>query len=173
MGVHEIRKLGDPVLRERCRDVDVFDDALRALAREMTETMYAAPGVGLAANQIGRALRLFVYDAGEGAGSGAVANPEILEMDGEQNEDEGCLSIPGVYRPTRRSLRVHLVGVDLGGEAVSFEAEGLLARIFQHETDHLNGALYVDRLSDADRRSALAEYRDIELGATRSPSTSE
>jgi peptide deformylase len=165
MSVHQIRRLGDPVLRERCRDVEDFDEALRTLAKEMTETMYAAPGVGLAANQVGLALRLFVYDAGDGSGPGAVANPEIHDEDGEQNEDEGCLSISGVYRPTRRALRVRLVARDLEGAPVSIEAEELLARIFQHETDHLNGTLYVDRLSEADRRSALAEYRDIELGA--------
>jgi peptide deformylase len=174
MSVHQIRMLGDPVLRERCRDVDVFDDALRSLAKDMTEAMYAAPGVGLAANQVGLAIRLFVYDAGDGSGPGAVANPEVLDEDGEQNEDEGCLSISGVYRPTRRALRVRLTGVDLGGAPVSTEAEGLLARIFQHETDHLNGMLYIDRLPEPDRRSALAEYRDIELGATPSPTpTSE
>jgi peptide deformylase len=174
MSVQQIRRLGDPVLRERCRDVETFDDALRTLAKEMIEAMYAAPGVGLAANQVGLALRLFVYDAGDGSGPGAVANPEILEADGEQNEDEGCLSIPGVYRPTRRALRVRLRGVDLDGAPVSIEAEELLARIFQHETDHLNGMLYVDRLPEPDRRSALAEFRDIELGATPSPApTSE
>jgi peptide deformylase len=171
VGNQQIRTLGDPVLRERCRDVEVFDDALRALATEMTETMYAAPGVGLAANQVGLALRMFVYDAGDGEGPGAVANPEIVFEDGDQDEEEGCLSIPGVYRPTRRALRVRLQGVDLAGAPVSIEAEGLRARIFQHETDHLNGALYVDRLSESDRRSALAEYRDIELGATPSRAT--
>jgi peptide deformylase len=171
MSVHRIRKLGDPVLREPCRPVEVFDDALRSLAHDMTETMYAAPGVGLAANQIGRALRLFVYDAGDGSGPGAVANPEIRQEEGEQDEEEGCLSIPGVYRPARRALRVVLRGMDLGGAPLTLEAEGLLARIFQHETDHLRGMLYVDRLADPDRRSALAEYRDLELNAGQSRTT--
>jgi peptide deformylase len=171
MAIHQIRLLGDPVLREPCRDVEVFDDALRALAREMTEAMYEAPGVGLAANQVGLSLRLFVYDAGDGSGPSAVANPEVVDPEDEQNEEEGCLSIPGVYRPTVRALRVRLNGIDLGGAPVSIEAEGLLARIFQHETDHLNGKLYIDRLPEAARRAALAEYRDIELNASRLPTT--
>jgi len=171
MSVHRIRKLGDPVLREPCRDVEVFDDALRSLVHDMTETMYAAPGVGLAANQVGRALRVFVYDAGDGTGPGAVANPEIGQEEGEQDEEEGCLSIPGVYRPTRRTLHVRLSGMDVGGAPLALEADGLLARIFQHETDHLRGMLYIDRLATPDRRSALAEYRDIELNAGQSRTT--
>jgi peptide deformylase len=167
MTTYRIRQIGDPVLREPCRDVEVFDDALRSLARDMTEAMYAAPGVGLAANQVGLSLRMFVYDAGDGSGPGAVANPEVALLDGEQNEEEGCLSMSGVYRPTVRALRARLTGSDLAGAPVSIEAEGLLARIFQHETDHLNGMLYIDRLSEDDRRSALAEYRDLELNAAR------
>jgi len=167
MTSYRIRQIGDPVLREPCRDVEAFDDALRTLAQDMTEAMYAAPGVGLAANQVGLSLRMFVYDAGDGAGPGAVANPVVTLLDGEQDEEEGCLSISGVYRPTVRALRVRLDGTDLEGSSVSIEAEGLLARIFQHETDHLNGTLYIDRLSEEDRRSALAEYRDLELNAAR------
>jgi len=159
--VHEIRKLGDPVLRLRCQEVDTFDATLRALADEMFETMYAAPGIGLAANQIGRSIRMFVYDGGDGAGSGVVVNPSIVERDGGQEEDEGCLSIPGVYRPTPRAMSVRLEGVDLDGNLIALEGEGLLARILQHETDHLDGALYVDRLSKADRGSALAEFEDL------------
>ena len=171
MTTYQIRQIGDPVLRELCRDVEVFDDALRSLARDMTEAMYAAPGVGLAANQVGLSLRLFVFDAGDGAGAGAVANPVVTLLDGEQNEEEGCLSMSGVYRPTVRALRARLDGTDLGGAPLSIEGEGLLARIFQHETDHLNGTLYIDRLSETDRRSALAEYRDLELNAARPRTT--
>ena len=167
MSVHRIRKLGDPVLREPCRDVEVFDDALRSLVHDMTETMYAAPGVGLAANQVGRALRVFVYDAGDGTGPGAVANPEIGQEEGEQDEEEGCLSIPGVYRPTRRALHVRLSGMDVGGAPLALEADGLLARIFQHETDHLDGMLYLDRLPPEDRRRALTLLREQELGVGR------
>ena len=167
MTSYRIRQIGDPVLREPCRDVEAFDDPLRSLAADMTEAMYAAPGVGLAANQVGLSLRLFVYDAGDDSGPGAVANPVVTLLDGEQDEEEGCLSIAGVYRPTVRALRARLDGVGLDGLPVSIEAEGLLARIFQHETDHLNGMLYIDRLSEEDRRSALAEYRDLELNAAR------
>jgi peptide deformylase len=167
MTSYQIRQIGDPVLREACRDVEVFDENLQSLAKDMTEAMYAAPGVGLAANQVGLSLRLFVYDAGEGSGPGAIANPVVTLLGGEQNEEEGCLSISGVYRPTVRALHARVDGVDLSGEPVSIEAEGLLARIFQHETDHLNGTLYIDRLSEEDRRSALAEYRDLELNAVR------
>lgn len=171
MTSYRIRQIGDPVLREPCREVEVFDDPLRSLAEDMTEAMYAAPGVGLAANQVGLSLRLFVYDSGDGSGPGAFANPVVTLLGGEQNEEEGCLSISGVYRPTLRALRARVDGVDLGGSPVSLEAEGLLARIFQHETDHLNGMLYIDRLSEADRRSALAEYRDLELNAARPRTT--
>jgi len=167
MTAYRIRQIGDPVLREPCRPVEIFDDNLRSLAQDMTEAMYAAPGVGLAANQVGLSLRLFVYDDGDGSGAGAIANPVVTLLGGEQNEEEGCLSISGVYRPTVRALHARVDGVDLAGAPLSIAAEGLLARIFQHETDHLNGTLYIDRLSEEDRRSALAEYRDLELNAAR------
>lgn len=167
MTSYRIRQIGDPVLRDSCREVEVFDDNLRTLAQDMTDAMYAAPGVGLAANQVGLSLRLFVYDAGDDTGPGVIANPVVTLLGGEQNEEEGCLSISGVYRPTIRALHARVDGVDLAGAPMSIEAEGLLARIFQHETDHLNGTLYIDRLSDEDRRSALAEYRDLELNAAR------
>jgi len=163
MSVHEIRALGDPVLRLRCDEVAAFDASLRTLADEMFETMYAAPGIGLAANQIGRSIRMFVYDGGEDAGSGVAVNPTIVSREGHQEEDEGCLSIPGVYRPTPRALAVRLEAADLQGNSIALEGEGLLARIFQHETDHLDGTLYVDHLSKADRSSALAEFEDLAL----------
>jgi peptide deformylase len=125
--------------------------------------MYDAPGVGLAAPQVGLSLRLFVFDDGEET-KGAMANPVIIEATGEQSEDEGCLSIPGLYHSTPRAMHVRIRGVDLRGEPLELEGEDLLARIFQHETDHLNGMLFIDRLSDADRRGVLAEIRDRELG---------
>jgi peptide deformylase len=162
MTIMPIRIIGDPVLKTPGMPVESFDSALAALAEDMFETMYDAPGVGLAAPQVGLSLRLFVFDDGQGL-KGVVANPEITDSQGEQVEDEGCLSIPGLYHPTPRSMRVRLRGQDLHGEHVVIEAEGLLARIFQHETDHLNGTLYIDRLSEADRRQALAELRDEEL----------
>jgi peptide deformylase len=164
MALMPIRRFGDPVLREPGATVERFDDALRRLAEDMFETMYDAPGVGLAAQQVGLAIRLFVFDAGEDRGKGVVANPVLCDPDGEEEDDEGCLSVPGLYYPTTRANRVRVVGQDLDGVAVSLEGEGLLARIFQHETDHVNGVLYLDRLRAGDRRRALAELRDRELG---------
>jgi peptide deformylase len=157
-----IRTLGDPVLREPAKPVDVFDDALRRLAADMTETMHAAPGVGLAANQVGRSLACFVYDDHD-QHSGFVANPKLSELEGEDTMDEGCLSIPGPYHPTTRALRVVLHGLDLDGRMIDIRAEDLLARIFQHETDHLSGKLYVDLLDDDGRRDVMRQLREIEL----------
>ena len=163
MAVMSIRTLGDPVLREPAKPVDVFDDALRRLAADMTETMHAAPGVGLAANQVGRSLACFVYDDHD-QHSGFVANPKLSELEGEDTMDEGCLSIPGPYHPTTRALRVVLHGLDLDGRMIDIRAEDLLARIFQHETDHLSGKLYVDLLDDDGRRDVMRQLREIELG---------
>ena len=165
MSVLPIRKLGDPVLREPCREVDAFDEILRRVYQDMLETMYEAPGVGLAAPQVGLSLRFFVYDPHDGSGPGAVANPVLTELEGEQAEEEGCLSIPGLWYVTTRAPSVRLSGRDVEGNPLSLEAEGLLARIFQHETDHLNGILFIDRLPEEDRRRAMAEMRERDLGA--------
>ena len=163
MTVMAIRTLGDPVLREPTKPLEVFDDALRRLAPEMTETMHAAPGVGLAANQVGLSIACFVYDDREGH-AGFVANPALLELEGEDTMDEGCLSIPGPYHPTTRALKVRLRGQDLDGQPIDARAEDLLARIFQHETDHLIGGLYIDRLDDDGRRDVMRQLRELELG---------
>ena len=128
----------------------------------MIETMHAAPGVGLAANQVGLRLACFVYDDRDGH-EGFVANPELSEHDGEETIDEGCLSIPGPYHPTERALRVRLRGMDLDGRPIDIAAEGLLARIFQHETDHLNGTLFIDRLDDDGRRDVMRQLREFEV----------
>ena len=158
----QIRTLGDPVLRGTATPVEAFDDALRRLAADMLETMYAAPGVGLAANQVGLRMACFVYDDREGH-AGFVANPRISDPEGEEILEEGCLSIPGPYHPTVRAARVRLRGVDLDGAPLDLHAEGLLARIFQHETDHLNGMLYIDRLDDAGRRDVMRQLREFEV----------
>jgi peptide deformylase len=163
MTIHRIRTLGDPVLREPARDVDRFDAALAGLRDDMLETMYDAPGVGLAAPQIGLSLRFFVFDAGDGRGPGAIANPVITLMEGEVEEDEGCLSVPGIYHPTKRAGRVRVEGRDIEGAALILDGVGLPARIFQHETDHLGGILYIDRLDQAGRREVMAAIRDREL----------
>jgi peptide deformylase len=158
-----IRILGDPVLREPAKPVERFDRALRQLAADMTATMYEAPGVGLAGPQVGISLQLFVFDDGE-HGPTFMANPELVDAEGEVVEEEGCLSIPGPYHPTTRYRRIKCRGLDLKGEPLELIGEGLLARIFQHETDHLHGMLYIDRLDDEGRKAVLAELRRIELG---------
>ena len=146
---------GDPVLHNRANEVTVFDEALRQLVEDMYETMDAAPGVGLAAPQIGVPLRVFVYDwdAEDGtAQRGVVINPnlEIQEFDtnnpNPESESEGCLSVPGERFPIRRAAKAVVTGIDLDQNPIRIEAEGWFARIFQHEFDHLNGTLYVDRL---------------------------
>lgn len=162
MTLMPIRTLGDPVLREQTRPVETFDAALRRLAEDMLETMYEAPGVGLAANQVGLSIACFVYDDREG-GAGFVANPIVSDLVGEDLLEEGCLSIPGPYHPTIRASRVRLRGRDLDGRPIDREAEGLLARIFQHETDHLNGMLYIDRLTDEGRRDVMRQLRELEM----------
>jgi peptide deformylase len=161
----EIRTFGDPVLRSPGLEVVEFDDRLRTLAADMHETMHAAPGVGLAAPQIGVPRRLFTFDSGEESGS--YANPQIVSRSEETQEgEEGCLSIPGVYFPVVRAMRVTVKAQDLYGEQVTHEAEGFLARIFQHEIDHLDGVLFVDRLDPEKRREALRLIREAELGLT-------
>ncbi|HKE54919.1 MAG TPA: peptide deformylase [Actinomycetota bacterium] len=157
-----IRTLGDPVLREPAKPVETFDDTLRALVDDMFETMYAAPGVGLAANQVGIGKAFFVYDDREDH-TGFVANPELSDLEGEETFEEGCLSIPGPYQDTVRAERVHLRGLDRNGEPIEIRAEGLLARIFQHETDHLRGMLYIDRLDEEGRRDVMRQLRELEV----------
>ena len=158
-----IRTLGDPVLREPAKPVTTFDRRLRALRDDMIETMHDAPGVGLAAPQVGISLRLFVFDDGE-TGPMFLANPELVDGEGVVDEEEGCLSIPGPYHETRRSARITCRGRDIEGKPFEMAGDGLLARIFQHETDHLDGMLYIDRLDDDGRRSVMAELRRFELG---------
>ena len=158
-----IRTLGDPALREPSKPVEVFDRALRNLREDMVETMYDLEGVGLAGPQVGLSLAVFVFDDGE-TGPLFMANPELSGADGELTIDEGCLSIPGPYYPTARYERITCSGQDLHGDPVEMTGDGLLARIFQHETDHLSGMLYIDRLDDAGRRAVLTELRNIELG---------
>ena len=163
MAILPIRQLGDPVLREVARPVERFDAALERLARDMIETMYDAPGVGLAAPQVGVSLRLIVFDDGEGDGPRILANPEVSDLLGEQVLEEGCLSIRGPYSETARALHLRARGFDHSGEPVEFEAEGLLARIMQHENDHLNGKLFIDRISAQARREVMRQLREQEV----------
>jgi peptide deformylase len=170
VSVLPIRQIGDPVLRSPCRDVETFDALLRRLYDDMLQTMYEAPGVGLAAPQIGLSLRFFVFDAHDGTGPGAVVNPVLSDLDGEVVEEEGCLSIPNLWYENSRAERATVSGLDLEGRPVTLAGEGLLARIFQHETDHLDGMLFIDRLTEEGRRAVLAELRRIELGLSAPPS---
>jgi peptide deformylase len=163
-----IRTLGDPVLKAPAKPVERFDDALRRLYEDMLETMYDAPGVGLAGPQVGISLRLFVFDDGI-TGPVFMANPELLTPEGEIVEEEGCLSIPGPFYPTRRSAKIVCRGHDLQGDPLEMTGEGLLARIFQHEMDHLEGTLFIDRLDEEGRKAVLAELRRIELGLAEPP----
>lgn len=135
-----------------------MDGALAALVRDMFETMYAAPGVGLAANQIGVQKRLFVYDVGDGPQ--VVINPVLSDHRGEWTYEEGCLSVPGLYWPIARPQRVHLAGVDLDGKELSLDGDELLARVFLHEVDHLDGTLLVERLDAERKKEALRTLRD-------------
>ena len=158
-----IRTLGDPVLKAPSHAVTDFDKKLRRLCEDMIETMYDAPGVGLASPQVGISLRLFVFDDGE-TGPMFMANPVLSAPQGETVEEEGCLSIPGPFHPTTRYASVTCRGQGLDGAFYEMTGEGLLARIFQHETDHLVGTLFIDRLDEEGRRAVLAELRRIELG---------
>jgi peptide deformylase len=149
------------VLKERTREVEEIDGAVASLVDSMIETMYAAPGSGLAANQVGVQRRIFVYDAGDGART--IINPRILESDGEWAYEEGCLSIPGLSWEIVRPNAVHLVGLDLDGNEISIEATEFEGRVFQHELDHLDGILLVERLDDDQRKDALKILRSRTL----------
>jgi peptide deformylase len=167
MSTLRIRTFGDPVLRDPARPVEDFDEALRRLADDMVTTMHEAPGVGLAAPQVGRSLRLIVFDIAEeddGDGARALANPVLRDEWGEQVGEEGCLSIPGLYYPVSRAMKVWAEGYDVEGGEVTIEAEELLARVLQHEVDHLNGVLFIDRLDAEHRSEAMAAIRDQALG---------
>lgn len=157
--VRSIRVLGDPVLRTQAEPVTTFDGALRELVADLLDTTRGAPGrAAVAAPQIGVPLRVFGYDC-EGH-RGYLVNP-VLEVVGTQTQvdEEGCLSLPGLAFPTLRAMRVTVRGVDQHGEPLAIEGTGFLARLLQHETDHLDGVLYVDRLTGQARREALRAVR--------------
>ena len=152
-----IRQYGDPVLKQATKDVEEIDGSVAKLVEDMLETMYAAPGVGLAANQVGVQRRLFVYDIGDGPQ--AIINPRITETSGEWAFEEGCLSVPGLSWTIVRPNQVHLTGLDLDGNELSIDAEEYQGRVFQHEVDHLDGTLLVERLDEDQRRQALQVLR--------------
>ncbi len=150
MALLPIKVHPDPVLRSKCATVETFDDELKRLAEDMIQTMNAAPGVGLAACQIGREIRLAIVDpsAGEDPGSlHVLVNPKIVEDRGRIVDDEGCLSIPGITEKVVRPSYVKIEAQDLEGKPFVLEGEELLARVICHELDHLNGVLFIDRLT--------------------------
>lgn len=154
---HDIRTFGDPVLKTVADEITNIDAKLVRLTEEMFGVMYQAPGIGLAAPQIGIQRRLFVYDIDDDPR--VIINPKIVESSGEWVYDEGCLSIPGLYVEMLRPKRVLVRGINLDGNQVEFEADELLARLFQHEVDHLNGVLMFDRMTPDQRKEAVKLYR--------------
>lgn len=162
MAPYDIRVFGDPVLGVPTKEVTDIDGDLVRLAEDMIVTMYEAPGVGLAAPQIGVQKRIFVYDIGDGPFT--VVNPRITERSGEWEYEEGCLSVPGLSWPIVRPAAVHLTGLDLDGNELSVDAEDLLARVFLHETDHLDGVLLLERLTRGQKKQALRTLRNRSLG---------
>ncbi|MFG1923447.1 peptide deformylase [Cryptosporangium sp. NPDC048952] len=150
---------GQPVLHRPAAPVTAFDATLAELVEQMTASMKAAPGAGLAGPQVGVGLRLFTYDCGPGK-RGHVVNPVLERLSTELEEEmEGCLSVPGLRYSTPRAARVRVTGVDVDGAAVDVVGEGYLARCFQHEVDHLDGVLYVERLGGRVRKQALKDIR--------------
>jgi len=167
MTAYPLRLFGDPVLKERARDVETLDGDLVTLVDGMYETMYAEAGSGLAAPQIGVRRRIFTYDVGEGPT--VIVNPVLVDASSEQSAfDEGCLSIPGLRFEVVRPERVTVRGVDLHGDEVVIEADEFLARVVQHELDHLDGVLVLDRVEPDVRRQALRELRTRDWWAVAS-----
>jgi peptide deformylase len=165
MAMRRIRLLGDPVLRTPCDPVVAFDAELRDLVTDLMDTLLGAPGrAGLAANQIGVGARVFAWNADGSVGH--IVNPSLVVSEDSQDGEEGCLSIPDLYYPTRRAMHATARGVDQDGEPVTVEGSGFLARALQHEVGHLDGRLYVDTLTGDTRRRAL---RDIRSAAWAAP----
>jgi peptide deformylase len=163
MAILRIRTFGDPVLRQRAREVERVTDLHRKLVADMFDTMRDAPGVGLAAPQVGVLERIFVWEVEDG--SGVLVNPVIVRRSTDTDEaEEGCLSLPGIAYPVERSSEVVVEGLDLDAVPQRLDATALLARVVQHETDHLDGVLFVDRLPNELKREALRTLRDQALG---------
>jgi peptide deformylase len=151
MAVLKVRKYGDPVLRKRATPVTAITPEIRRIVDDMIETMYDEVGIGLAAPQVGISLRLMVVGNEKTSGARAIVNPVITETAGEVTAEEGCLSLPGIFAQVTRAESVTLEGQDLEGQPVSIKARGLAARVFQHEMDHLDGVLFIDRLDPMTR----------------------
>lgn len=165
MAVYPIRVFPDPVLLMTASVITAFDSDLEKLVSDLKETMYEAPGVGLAAPQIGVSKQVFVSDVGEGPL--VMINPRIVETSGKWTYDEGCLSVPSRYWNINRADYARAQGVDLNGERITVEGDELMGRVLQHEIDHLNGVLLLAHLSARLRRQALKEMREDSLGTQR------
>jgi peptide deformylase len=159
MAIRELRTVGDPVLRTPCEPVTTVDARVRSLVADLLETVDQEGRAGLAANQIGVNLRAFSWNIEDEVGY--VLNPAIVELsDDYQDGDEGCLSVPGLWYPTKRAWYARVVGTDLDGNEVSVEGTELMARCLQHEVDHLDGMLYLDRLERSVRKKAMRAMRE-------------
>jgi len=170
MAQRKVRIYGDPVLRKVAEPIDKIDDEIRQLAEDMLETMYANDGVGLAANQVGVLKRIFVVDLRQeenNVGPIAFINPVIRNPKGSETMEEGCLSIPGVRADVKRAREIDFEALTLDGEKITLHAEGLLARVILHETDHLNGRLFVDYLSPVKKMMIRDELRALEKEAAK------
>jgi peptide deformylase len=167
MAIREIRTYPDPVLRNKTARVEKIDSSLDRLIEDMVATMHAAPGVGLAANQVGVPLQLAVIDLSSRENEEqrhpllVIINPEILAMEGSVTEEEGCLSIPDYSEKVKRAAKVKVRAQDRTGKSFEIEAEGLLAKALQHEIDHLNGLLFVDHLSPLKKNIFRRRYRKV------------
>ena len=173
MAIKKILTYPDPVLRQKVETVTRFDDSLRQLADDLIETMYAAPGVGLAANQVGECLRLVVIDTAAGNDEKkplVLVNPEILEKEGCRIEEEGCLSVVDLTANVERCNKILVRAQDLEGNTLEFQAEEYFARVIQHELDHLNGTLFIDHLSALKRSVLRAALRGRAPALAQGPS---
>lgn len=162
-----------PLATESCEVDPTTDETLRPLAERMAKIMYEAPGIGLAAPQIGVMKRFIVFDLSEDAsGLTALCNPRIVEASEEcEVDEEGCLSLPGISVPVNRACRVKVEALTLDGESVCIAADGLMARMFQHECDHLEGKLIIDRATPEERKAALRRYREAQEQGTKPGAT--
>ncbi len=164
MAIFPLRTFGDPVLRAMTRRVDTIDAGVEKLVADLTETMYDAPGVGLAANQIGVSRAVAVFDAQDGNGPQVLINPSIVETAGEWTYEEGCLSVPGHFWSITRPEYVRVTSLNLDGETVEYSGEALLGRVLLHEIGHLNGELLIDHLEKPVQKAALRDLRLEALG---------
>jgi peptide deformylase len=167
MVVMPIRKYGDPVLRKRAKEVDRVTDRIKKIGLQMIQTLKEAGGMGLAANQVGEELRIIVVDPSHFHPESApfiIINPIIEKSSGEQNEEEGCLSIPGTYADVKRPLEMTVKGINAEEKEIKIEAKGVLSRVLAHEIDHLNGILFIDHLSSLKRSLLSRKLRKISAG---------